>query len=159
MEDNCFIIIVLVSATHQDESAIGVHMSPPSWTSLLPSAPSHPCRLSQGTRLSSLCFTANPHWLSLSHTIMDLFPCYFLNSSHPLFPLLCPQVCSLCLCLQEHCIFFFKLIYFNWRLITLQYCSEHCILMVKNRLMFSKGNCYGGAENMNDESNRHAFIS
>ena len=60
---------------------------------------------------------------------------------------------------QFRCFFFFKLIYFNWRLITLQYCSEHCILMVKNRLMFSKGNCYGGAENMNDESNRHAFIS
>ena len=26
-----------------------------------------------------------------------MFPCYSLNSSHPLLPLLCPQVRSLCL--------------------------------------------------------------
>ena len=35
---------MLVSATHQHESAIGMHMSPPSWTSL---PPSHPSRWSQ----------------------------------------------------------------------------------------------------------------
>ena len=28
-----------------------------------------------------------------------MFPCYSPNSSHPLLPLLCPQVCSLCLLL------------------------------------------------------------
>ena len=40
---------MLVSAIHQHESAIGVHMSPPSWTSLPPPTPSHPSRLSQST--------------------------------------------------------------------------------------------------------------
>ena len=49
--------IVLASATHQHESAIGIHMSPSSWTLLLPSpVPSHPSRLSQSTGLSS-CVT------------------------------------------------------------------------------------------------------
>ena len=38
--------IVLVSAKHQHESAIGIHMSPPSWTSLPPATPFHPSRLS-----------------------------------------------------------------------------------------------------------------
>ena len=41
--------IVLVSAIHQHESAIGIHMSPPSWTSLLPPTPAHPSRLSRST--------------------------------------------------------------------------------------------------------------
>ena len=31
--------IVLVSAKHQQESAIGIHLSPPSWTSLPPPTP------------------------------------------------------------------------------------------------------------------------
>ena len=43
---------VLVSAIHQYESAIGVHMSLPSWTSLQPPL-SHPSRLSQSSGLSS----------------------------------------------------------------------------------------------------------
>ena len=34
-----------MSATNQHESAVGIHMSPPSWTSLPPPAPSHPSRL------------------------------------------------------------------------------------------------------------------
>ena len=37
---------MLVSVTHQHESAVGIHMSPPSWISLPPSTPSHPSRLS-----------------------------------------------------------------------------------------------------------------
>ena len=32
---------VLVSAIHQHESATGIHMSPPSWPSLLPPTTSH----------------------------------------------------------------------------------------------------------------------
>ena len=51
--------------------------------------------------LSSLCHTANSCWLFILHMIMYIFPCYSLTSSHPFFPPLCPQVCSLCLCL--HC--------------------------------------------------------
>ena len=51
--------IVLVSAIHQHESATGIHMSPPSRTSLLPLTSSHLSRLSQSTGLSSLHHTAN----------------------------------------------------------------------------------------------------
>ena len=76
-------------------------MSPPSWTSLPSPTPSHPARLSQSPGLSSLCHTAHSHWLSRSHVIMYMFPCYSLNSSHPLLPLLGPRVCSLCL--YVHC--------------------------------------------------------
>ena len=39
--------IVLVSGIHQHESAIGIHMSPPSWSFLSPPTLSHPSRLSQ----------------------------------------------------------------------------------------------------------------
>ena len=35
----------LVSATHRHESAIGIHMRPPSWTFFPPPTPSHPSRL------------------------------------------------------------------------------------------------------------------
>ena len=38
-----------------------VCVSPPSWTSLPPPTPSHPSRLSQGTRLGSLCYIATSH--------------------------------------------------------------------------------------------------
>ena len=37
----------MASAIHQHESAIDIHISPPSWTSLSPPTPSHPSRLSQ----------------------------------------------------------------------------------------------------------------
>ena len=37
----------MVFAIHQHESAIGLHMSPPSCTPLPPPSPSHPSRLSQ----------------------------------------------------------------------------------------------------------------
>ena len=56
---------MLVSAIQQHESATGIHMSPPSWTSLPPlPTPSHPrgCQWAQG--LSSLHHTANSPWLS-----------------------------------------------------------------------------------------------
>ena len=52
---------MLVSAIHQHESAIGVHISLPSWISLPPPTPHHSSRLSQGTRLSSRNQTANSH--------------------------------------------------------------------------------------------------
>ena len=42
--------IGLVSATHPYESAIGIHMPPPSWTSLPSPTPSHPSRFSQSTK-------------------------------------------------------------------------------------------------------------
>ena len=50
--------ILLVSAKHQHASAIGIHMSPPSWTSLPSLSPSHLSRLLQSPCLSSLSHTA-----------------------------------------------------------------------------------------------------
>ena len=45
--------------------------------------------------------TVNFHWLSVLHIVRCMFPGYSFQSSHPLLPTLCPQVCSLCLHL--HC--------------------------------------------------------
>ena len=73
----------------------GIHMSPPSWIPLSSPTPSHPSRLSQSPGLSSSCHTANSYFLSTSHMVMYIFPCYSCNSSHPLLLLLGPQVCSL----------------------------------------------------------------
>ena len=61
---------VLVSAIQQHESAIGIHMSPPSRTSLPPPTSSHPFRLSQSPGLSCLSHTARSHCLSVSHMVM-----------------------------------------------------------------------------------------
>ena len=66
---------------------------------LYPPTPSHPFRLSLSTDLSFLCHIANSHWLSVLHMIRYIFQCCFFNSSYPLLLPLCPQVCSLCLCL------------------------------------------------------------
>ena len=74
---------------------------PPSWTSVPPPSPPHPSRLSQSTELSSLFHTANSHRLSVLHMAVYMFQCCSFSSSHPFLPPLCPQVCSVCLCL--HC--------------------------------------------------------
>ena len=88
---------MLVSAIHQHEPAIGIHMSiPPSHV------PPHPtCVGCHGALdLGSLCHRANSHWSSLLHMVIETFQCYAVNSSHlPLSPLH-PQACSLCLCLH-----------------------------------------------------------
>ena len=49
------------------ESAIGIHISPPFWASLLSPSPSHHSRLIQSHCLSFLRHTANSHWLSILH--------------------------------------------------------------------------------------------
>ena len=67
---------------------------PPSWTSLPPS------RLSQSTTFE-LPVLYSKFTLAILYMLMYVFPRYSLNSSHPLRPLLCPQVCSLCL--RLHC--------------------------------------------------------
>ena len=70
----------------------------------LPTAtPSHPSWFSQSSRSHPLCSTANPHWLYLLHMVTQMFHSYSLGSSHPLLPLLCPRVCSVCLCLHSCC--------------------------------------------------------
>ena len=83
---------VLTSAIHQHESAIGIRLSPPSWTSLPPPTLSLPSRLSQSTRLSSLHHTATPHWLSVPHMAVCMLPRCSVSPSRPLLPLLRPQV-------------------------------------------------------------------
>ena len=55
----------------------------------------HPLGCHTVPGLSSLCPTANSHWLSVLHMEMYMFQCYSLNSSHSLLSPLCPQVCSL----------------------------------------------------------------
>ena len=65
--------------------------------SSLPSATALGC---QSTWLSSLCHTANSHWLSISCILMYMLPYHSLLSPHPVLPTLCPQVSSLCLRFQ-----------------------------------------------------------
>ena len=62
----------LFSVKSQHESAIGIHTSPPFWTSLPSPSPSHPSRLSQSPCLSFLSHTANSHWLSIWHMVLQV---------------------------------------------------------------------------------------
>ena len=78
------------------ESAIGIHMSHPSWTSFPTPIPSDPTRLSQSTGLSSLYYTATSHQLSVSHMFMYIFQCYSCNSSPPT-PRCCVPKSVLCI--------------------------------------------------------------
>ena len=72
-----------LKAVHHYELAIGICMSPSSWTSLPAPTPSHPSRLLQSPCLSSLSHTANFHWLSILHMVVYMLPCFFLHLSHP----------------------------------------------------------------------------
>ena len=52
------------------------------------------------TQLSQSSALGSPHHTASSHCmVLCMFQCYFLKSSHPLLPPLCPKVCSLRLCL------------------------------------------------------------
>ena len=86
----------MVSATHQQESAVGIHVS-------FPHLPLHPSPLGchKSSALGSLCCTADSYWLYTLHMVMYILQCYFFRLSHLLSPPLCPKVCSLCLHL--HC--------------------------------------------------------
>jgi len=59
---------------------------PSSWTSLQPPTPSHPARMSQSTRLSSLGQVANSHWLSVLHTVVYVSMLLSRFISHSLYP-------------------------------------------------------------------------
>ena len=86
--------IVLVPAIYQHESATDIHRFPPTGASLPRPTPFCPSTLSQGIVLSSLCYTANPLWLSILHMVTCICAKYTrdtLHSSHPLFSPLCPQ--------------------------------------------------------------------
>ena len=92
---------MLVSAIHHHESAIGIRMPPPSWTSFPPPTPSDPSRLSPSSGLSALHHTADSHYLAVLHVV------YMFQSSSILFtlsfPLLCAQLFSLCFSLLLPC--------------------------------------------------------
>ena len=72
-------------------------MSPSSWASHPPPSQSHPSRLSQSLGFGFPVLYMNSHWLSILHTVIYMFQCYSLISSHPLLPPLCPK----CLYLQS----------------------------------------------------------
>ena len=82
--------ILLFSVKPHHESAIGIHKSPPFWTSLLFPSPLHLTRLMQSPCLSFLSHTENSHWLSILHMVMQV--------SLLLFPYISPSP-SLSLCL------------------------------------------------------------
>ena len=83
---------MLVSAIHQHESAIGTHLSPPSWTSLPPPTPSHPSRLSPSPRSELPASHSKFPRPSISRAVMHMSQCYSCNAFPPLLLLLCPQV-------------------------------------------------------------------
>ena len=95
--------IALISAIYQHESILPyINMNPPSWTSLPPLTPSHPSRVSQRTGFElPAAYREFPLALCFTYGNLYMFQCFSLISSYPLLPSLCPQVCSLCLCL--HC--------------------------------------------------------
>ena len=98
------VVALLASAIHQHESATGIHMSPPSW--ILPTPISHP---------TPALWDVTQHWVELSASDNKFPLAVYLTydniyirfqailSIHPTlsFPALCPQVCSLCLCLHS----------------------------------------------------------
>ena len=94
----------MVFAIHQCKSARGIHVFPPSWTSLHPPAPvtspTHPCRYSRSTGF----FGCPTSFIKLALvinllTVICMFQYCSIKSSHlPLLPL-SPKLCSLCLCL------------------------------------------------------------
>ena len=93
------VTILFVSAILQHGSAVGIHMSSPSWTSLPPPTPSDSSILSQSPGLSSLSHTVNPHWRSILH--MLLYVSMLLSPLVPPSPSYPPHTCPLCLHL--HC--------------------------------------------------------
>ena len=131
-----FYNIVLVSAIHQCESAIGIHMSslslkPPSHPPLHPTPPG--CH--RAPYLSSMYYTANFHGLSNFTHIMYMFQGYSLHLAHPLL-LTVSAICSLWLPL--HCcpadrfistIFLDSInIYINIWYLSFSFCTSSCII-------------------------------
>ena len=95
-------LVVLVSAIHH-ESAIGIHMSPPSCITFLLPILSHPSRMSQSIGFEIPYHRANSHWLSILHAVMYVFQCCSFHSSPPHLLPLCLKVCPLSLLLY-HCL-------------------------------------------------------
>ena len=82
--------VALVSAIQQHDSAIVMHMS------FLLESPSHaipPLEVVTEHQVEIPGSYASSHWLSILHKVMHISQYYSFNSSNPLFPPLCPQVC------------------------------------------------------------------
>ena len=60
----------------------------------LPPSLSHPSRLSQSTKLISLCYAVASHQLSVLQLVVYICQCYSLTMSQPPLPPRCPQVRS-----------------------------------------------------------------
>ena len=73
----------MVFAVHQHEPAMGVHVSPPSWTPLPSPSPPHPSSLSQSTGFVTHQI---PHQLSVLPMVMYVRRCYSLKSPLLLLP-------------------------------------------------------------------------
>ena len=99
LEDNCFTVLFWFLSYSNVNQSQGYTYPPPLEppSHLPPHLTSLACHRAPG--LSFLCHIANSHWLSILYTVMYMFPCYSLNLSRLLLPSLCPEVCSLCLCL------------------------------------------------------------
>ena len=91
--------VVSVSAVQQCESAVCLHLSPPSSTS---PPPSHPPRSSQSTTLSSPCCTAGLHRY-LMYTWECIYVTCLPNPPSPSQPPQGPLIYSLCLSLFLPC--------------------------------------------------------
>ena len=85
--NTCIIALLcsLVSVVQWSESAICIHVSPPSWAYLTLSPSTHPSRSSQSTELSSLCCRPASHWLSILHVVVYTRQSYSPSSPHPPF--------------------------------------------------------------------------
>ena len=77
--------IVLASAICQHESAIGIHMTPPPWTSLTPPTPFHPTGLSQSTGFE-LPESYNKFLLIIYFAYGNIYVSMLLSLSYVSFP-------------------------------------------------------------------------
>ena len=87
-------------ATHQHESATGIHVSP-SHPEPLSNLPPYiiPLGCPRALALGALLHASNLHWSSILHMVMYMFQCYSLKPPHPHPLALSPKVCSLHICL------------------------------------------------------------
>ena len=152
---------MLVSTIHQHESAIGKYMSSPSWASLPPSISSHPSRLSQ-RQIGATWITQKFHWQSILYMTIHMFQGYSLNLSHSLIPLLCPQICSIFLCL-ECCSAdrFISIIFLDFLCVCVQVCVSQSVMsgsLRPHRLYLARFLCPWNSSGKNTRVDCHSFL-
>ena len=86
LEDNCFTVLCWILPHNNANQRKYTYI--PSLLSLPSTPSSHPSRLSQSTGLSSPCYTAASHQLSILHMIVRVRQPSSLKSSCPLLPLI-----------------------------------------------------------------------